>query len=114
MRFTNPTCRPHQLANRPDLRRQLVEHPDMIPGAVEELLRWETPPPAVFRVAAAEGGVEVLLTSGGEPESGFEHPARKAAKMAIQKQKISPRKLRMGETLATMPTTGNHLAHERT
>jgi cytochrome P450 len=44
----------HQLANRPDLRRQLVEHPDMIPGAVEELLRWETPTPAVFRVAAAE------------------------------------------------------------
>ena len=44
----------HQLANRPDLRRQLTENPDLIPGAVEELLRWETPTPAVFRVAAAE------------------------------------------------------------
>jgi cytochrome P450 len=44
----------HQLAQRPDLRGQLVEHPHLISGAVEELLRWETPTPAVFRVAAAD------------------------------------------------------------
>jgi cytochrome P450 len=44
----------HQLAQRSDLRGQLVEHPQLISGAVEELLRWETPTPAVFRVAAAD------------------------------------------------------------
>jgi cytochrome P450 len=43
-----------QLAQRPDLRGQLVAHPELISGAVEELLRWETPTPAVFRVAAAD------------------------------------------------------------
>lgn len=44
----------HQLAGRPDLRHQLSETPDVIPSAVEELLRWETPTPAVFRVAATD------------------------------------------------------------
>ncbi len=44
----------NQLARRPDLRGQLAGNPDLIPGAVEELLRWETPTPAVFRVAAAD------------------------------------------------------------
>jgi cytochrome P450 len=44
----------HQLAQRPDLRRQIAHDPDVIAGAVEELLRWETPTPAVFRVATQE------------------------------------------------------------
>jgi cytochrome P450 len=39
------------LAQHPDHRRQLVEHPELIPSAVEELLRWETPVPNVPRVA---------------------------------------------------------------
>ena len=33
--------------------RQMVEHPDIIPSAVEELLRWETPVPNVPRMATA-------------------------------------------------------------
>lgn len=45
----------NQLAQRPDLRRQLADDPAVIPVAVEELLRWETPTPHVFRVAAADG-----------------------------------------------------------
>jgi len=45
----------NQLAKRPDLRRRLVNDPSIIPNAVEELLRWETPTPAVPRVAAADG-----------------------------------------------------------
>jgi cytochrome P450 len=45
------TCFWAFLAQHPDHQRQLVEHPDVIPSAVEELLRWETPVPAVIRWA---------------------------------------------------------------
>ena len=37
------------LAKHPDQRRQLIEDPDLIPSAVEELLRHLTPLPALFR-----------------------------------------------------------------
>ncbi len=52
----------HQFANRPDLRAEVVANPDSIPSAVEELLRWETPTPNVYRVATVDDdlcGVEV-------------------------------------------------------
>ena len=39
------TCFYAFLAQNPDHRRQIVEHPEVIPGAVEELLRWESPVP---------------------------------------------------------------------
>ena len=39
------------LARHPDHRHQLVEQPDILPSAIEELLRWETPVPGVARVA---------------------------------------------------------------
>ncbi|OOK73808.1 cytochrome P450 family protein [Mycobacterium kansasii] len=39
------------LARHPEHRRQLIEQPDILPHAVEELLRWETPVPGVARVA---------------------------------------------------------------
>jgi cytochrome P450 len=42
------------LAQEPDHRRQLVEHPEIIPSAIEELLRWESPVPAVARVATGD------------------------------------------------------------
>jgi cytochrome P450 len=45
------TCFWAFLAQHPDHQRQLVEHPEVIPNAVEELLRWETPVPAVIRWA---------------------------------------------------------------
>lgn len=44
------TCFFHTLGNRPDLRQRLVDDPAVIPAAVEELLRWETPVPSVARV----------------------------------------------------------------
>ena len=44
----------YQLATRPDLRQQIVTDPAIIPRAVEELLRWETPTPAVFRIATQD------------------------------------------------------------
>ncbi len=42
------------LAQEPEHRRQLVEHPEVIPSAIEELLRWESPVPAVARVATSD------------------------------------------------------------
>ncbi|HXZ61146.1 MAG TPA: cytochrome P450, partial [Acidimicrobiales bacterium] len=42
------------LAQHPEQRRQLVEDPGLIPNAVEELLRWETPVMGVARVAVEE------------------------------------------------------------
>ena len=39
------TCFYAFLANHPEHRRQIVEHPEIIPSAVEELLRWESPVP---------------------------------------------------------------------
>ncbi len=42
------------LARHPDHQRQLVENPASIPAAVEELLRFETPVPAIARVSMAD------------------------------------------------------------
>jgi cytochrome P450 len=50
-------CMVSYLAQHPDQRQQLVDDPSLVPGAVEELLRWETPVPGVPRVLT--GDVEV-------------------------------------------------------
>ena len=42
------------LAQHPEQRRQLVEDPALIPNAIEELLRWETPVMGIARVAVAD------------------------------------------------------------
>ncbi len=42
------------LAQHPDERRQVVERPEIISSAVEELLRWESPVPTVVRVVAED------------------------------------------------------------
>jgi cytochrome P450 len=42
------------LAQHPDHRRQLVDDPSLIPAAIEELLRWETPVMGVVRVAVQD------------------------------------------------------------
>jgi cytochrome P450 len=50
------------LARHPDQRAALVEDPSLIPGAVEEMLRWVTPIQAFGRTAAVDteiAGVEI-------------------------------------------------------
>jgi cytochrome P450 len=54
------------LARHPDHRRQLVEQPDILPNAIEELLRWETPVPGIARVAMQDVEVGGCPISKGE------------------------------------------------
>ena len=54
------------LARHPDHRHQLVEQPDILPSAIEELLRWETPVPGVARVAMQDVEVSGCPISKGE------------------------------------------------
>jgi cytochrome P450 len=42
------------LARHPDHRHQIIEQPDVLPSAIEELLRWETPVPGIVRVATED------------------------------------------------------------
>jgi len=42
------------LSRHPEHRQQLVDHPSIIPSAIEELLRWETPVMGVARVAVSD------------------------------------------------------------
>jgi cytochrome P450 len=55
-------CNMAYLAANPDQRRRILADPALIPGAVEELLRWETPVTAVPRVVKRDvtlSGVEI-------------------------------------------------------
>ncbi len=78
-------CMVSYLAQNPEQRQSLVDDPSKIPGAVEELLRWETPVPGVPRVVAEdvelcgehlEAGerITVLLGSANIDERGFPQP----------------------------------------
>ena len=54
------------LARHPDHRHQLIEQPEILPHAIEELLRWETPVPGVARVAMQDVEVGGCPISKGE------------------------------------------------
>jgi cytochrome P450 len=47
-------CFVARLARHPEERRQIIDDPALIPTAVEELLRWETPVTTVARVATRD------------------------------------------------------------
>jgi cytochrome P450 len=51
-------CFMARLAQHPEERRQIVDDPAIIPSAVEELLRWETPVTTVARVATRDMELE--------------------------------------------------------
>lgn len=59
------TCFWAYLAQHPDRRREIVADPDVIPHAVEELLRWETPVPMVVRWAREESSLGGEVVSAG-------------------------------------------------
>lgn len=78
-------CAVAYLARHPDRQRALAADPSLVPGAVEELLRWETPVPGVIRIAmrdveiagetiAAGETVTCLLASADTDESVFPDP----------------------------------------
>jgi cytochrome P450 len=78
-------CMVSFLARNPEQRDRLADNPALIPGAVEELLRWETPVPGVPRVVAEEvevagerleagERVTVLVGSANIDESEFPEP----------------------------------------
>lgn len=80
-------CSVAYLATHPERRDELVHDPSLVPGAVEELLRWETPVPGVPRLATTDvelGGekieagetVMVLLGSADVDPSEFDEPDR--------------------------------------
>jgi cytochrome P450 len=54
------------LAEHPEDRRRLVDEPDLIGPAVEELLRWETPVMGAARVATRDAEVAGLQVCAGE------------------------------------------------
>lgn len=54
------------LARHPEHRHALVEQPAILPSAIEELLRWETPVPGVARVAIQDVEVAGCPISKGE------------------------------------------------
>jgi cytochrome P450 len=75
------TCFYAFLANHPEHRRQLVDHPDLIPAAVEELLRWESPVP---------GGVPRIATEAVELPSGAQVPEGTAVMVNYGAANVDP------------------------
>ena len=55
------------LAQHPDHRRALVDDPALIPLAVEELLRWETPVQGVVRITTGETELAGCTIAAGTP-----------------------------------------------
>jgi cytochrome P450 len=82
------------LAEHPDQRAALVDDPGLIPGAIEELLRYEAPSPVQARcvtrdvdlhgVTVPEGSIMLLLTaSANRDERRFADPDRFDIRRAI-------------------------------
>ncbi len=55
------------LAQNPDHRQRLVDDPAIIPHAIEEMLRYETPVPTVPRITASDTEVSGCPMSAGTP-----------------------------------------------
>jgi cytochrome P450 len=75
------TCFYAFLAQHPEHRRQIVENPAIIPGAVEELLRWESPVP---------GGVPRIATQDTELPNGVAVPAGTAVMVSYGAANVDP------------------------
>jgi cytochrome P450 len=75
------TCFYVFLATHPDHRRQIVDHPEIIPSAVEELLRWESPVPV---------GVPRLVTQDTELPNGCPVAAGSAVSISYGAANVDP------------------------
>lgn len=80
-------CGISYLAQHPEQRSRLVDDPALIPGAIEELMRWESPVGGVVRIATQDvtvAGLEIKagntvainLGSANIDEEGFPDPER--------------------------------------
>jgi len=58
-------CGISYLAQQPEQRQRLVDDPSLIPGAIEELMRWESPVGGVARIAAQDVDVVGAGDQGG-------------------------------------------------
>ena len=87
------------LADHPDQRRALVDDPTLIPGAVEELLRYEPPPPHVGRCTASD--VEF---------HGETIPAGSAVLCLVGAANRDDRRFPNGDTFDIRRDDGSHLA----
>lgn len=78
-------CMLAYLAQHPDRRQQLVDQPTLVPHAVEEMLRWETPVQGIIRITTedtelagcpieAHTPVSVMLGSANTDEHCWERP----------------------------------------
>jgi cytochrome P450 len=75
------TCSYAFLAMHPEHRRQLVDDPSLIPNAVEELLRWESPVP---------GGVPRMATEDTELPNGEQIAAGTAVMISYGAANVDP------------------------
>jgi cytochrome P450 len=87
------------LAEHPDQRRELVENPPLIPNAIEELLRYEPPPPHVGRYVARD--VEF---------QGQTVPAGSAILFLVGSANRDERRYPDGDRFDIHRNTGGHLA----
>ncbi len=60
-------CMLAYLAQHPEQRRRLVDEPTLIPHAIEEMLRWETPVQAVIRMTTEDTEVQGCPIPKGSP-----------------------------------------------
>jgi cytochrome P450 len=78
-------CMLAYLAQHPEQRQQLVDDPSLIPHAVEEMLRWESPVQGVIRITTqatelggcpigAHESVSVMIGSANTDERAWERP----------------------------------------
>jgi cytochrome P450 len=78
-------CMLAYLAQHPEQRRRIVDDPGVIPHAIEEMLRWETPVQGIIRIATedteirgcpiAEGQtVTVMIASANTDETAWDRP----------------------------------------
>ena len=89
------------LAQHPEHRQEIVDDPSVIPSAVEELLRCETPVPGVARIVVQETEI------GGDPTRGRRprvHHDRRGELRTTRRSPIPTRSICVASPTATSPS----------